>query len=52
MKLPITPTTPIWGIHDGKTGNTASLLPAMNRMDRGRHYMADPSNFKHKTYHV
>jgi restriction system protein len=43
MKLPITTTTPIWGIHAGKTGDAASLFLSQNCVALGWHSMGDLS---------
>jgi hypothetical protein len=43
MKLPIATTTPIWGIHAGKTGDAASLFLSQNCVALGWHSMGDLS---------
>jgi len=43
MKSSITSTTPIWGIHVGKTGDAASLFLSKNYVTLGRHSMGDLS---------
>jgi restriction system protein len=52
MKPPINSTTPLWGIHAGKTGDAASLFLSKNCVALGWQSMGDLSNLKHKTYHV
>ena len=43
MKPPIASTTPIWGIHAGKTGDAASLFLSKNCVALGWHSMGDLS---------
>jgi restriction system protein len=43
MKSSITSTTPIWGIHAGKTGDAASLFLSKNCVALGWHSMGDLS---------
>ena len=43
MKSSISPTTPIWGIHAGKTGDAASLFLSKNCVAIGRHSIGDLS---------
>lgn len=43
MKASITSTTPIWGIHAGKTGDAASLFLSKNCVALGWHSMGDLS---------
>jgi restriction system protein len=43
MKPSITSTTPIWGIHAGKTGDAASLFLSKNCVALGWHSMGDLS---------
>lgn len=52
MKPTITSTTPIWGIHAGKTGDAASLFLSKNRIALGWHSTGNLSDLKHKPYHV
>ncbi len=41
MKSSISPTTPIWGIHAGKTGDAGSLFLSKNCVALGWHSMGD-----------
>lgn len=47
MKTATTSTTPIWGIHAGKTGDAASLFPTKNCVALGWQAIGDFGMIKH-----